>query len=155
MQCFAFTQLTLPPLSPTPHPATHAQYKEFVESRTDIPPTLAVTPDTLAAAQAARAALQQQSEAQAAAAVARFAQYSEAVRASTQLRVQAMLDGALADAQQAAEVWKQREAYAKFAVSQNESLRWVLDRAAAAIQKCVIEEDPAAAAAAAKGAKKK
>jgi len=67
------------------------------------------------------------------------------------------VDAALEDARQTAEVWKLRENYRAFANGQNDTLRWILDRAAAAIEKCVVEEDPAAAAAAAKakGAKKK
>ena len=143
-----------PPTHPPTCPPT-TQYKEFVDLQPDTPPVLAVDPESLEAGRAARAERTRQSEELAKAQAARFTAFGEETRAVTALRVQALLDGALDDAKQIAELWQLRENYAKFATSQNENLRWILDRTKAAIDKCIVEEDPAAAAAAAKGAKKK
>jgi len=117
-----------------------------------------VSLESLEAAKSLRAERQLQSEELAAKEVARFVTFVETVRSSTKLRSNALLEAALADAQQLAELWKLRENYRAYANNQNDSLRWILDKAAAAIEKCQIEEDPAAAAAAAKakgGGKKK
>lgn len=79
------------------------------------------------------------------------------MRQLTKERIDGLLSKAQENAAVMGEIWKLRENYRTFANTQNDTLKWILERSAAAVEKCLVEEDPVAAAAAAKakGAKKK
>ena len=137
-------------------PACLTQYQEFVVTAGQS--AVLLTEEDIEAGRVKCAEQQVASEDFAKNGVEKFTGFNERVRKMTSARVGDLLKEANANHLQIGEKWKAREEYRAWANSQNDNLRWILDKTSGAIDKTLAEEDPAAVAAATKakgGAKKK